>query len=320
MALPSQLYSPAMSASTKAFLLIWESGSREVGSCVVLANTAMYVYDWVLSLSEEVELVLKDGLTWPITIYFLSRVALLCCIFFVTLFQSSTVGVCEVLGGLIGVCGTVSMASTSFLFLLRIRAVYLRSRRITAIFGTLWLVTVAVSIQSAATSHASQCPSKYAIQSAATTADLKTMSVVWLLFLTFFNDTSIFLAITYRLAADAVTRGGWRSCLLLIVKGGGLFSLSRSLMRTGQLYYLSTIAFIWATFVILWDPPVPHGTMYMLAALFASYMNMMACRVFRGVALGTIHMEAPPSGLTSTQIAAAFELGPMAPSGVSPLP
>lgn len=56
---------------------------------------------------------------------------------------------------------------------------------------------------------------------------------------TFVNDTFVFLAITYRLAADAaLAEGSWRSRLLAVIKGKGLHRLSRSLMKSGQLYYL----------------------------------------------------------------------------------
>ncbi|KZP03717.1 hypothetical protein FIBSPDRAFT_968752 [Athelia psychrophila] len=47
----------------------------------------MYAYDWVLSLSDEVELVSKSGLTWPIAIYFLSRLTLFAHMCLVSLYQ-----------------------------------------------------------------------------------------------------------------------------------------------------------------------------------------------------------------------------------------
>ncbi|KZP11652.1 hypothetical protein FIBSPDRAFT_1050580 [Athelia psychrophila] len=141
-----------------------------------------------------------------------------------------------------GACATLSIASTSFLFLLRVRAVYLRSARITAIFGTLWLVTVAFAIQSAVTIHAD--PKSLYAYSGCSTSHITPISSTWLLVVPLLNDTSIFLAITYRLTADAVTSGRWCSRLLSIVTGKGLYRLSRSLMLTGQLYYLSTIAYL----------------------------------------------------------------------------
>lgn len=52
------------------------------------------------------------------------------------------------------------------------------------------------------------------------------------------NDTSVFLAISYRLAANAATDDTWRARLQSVVKTRGLYSVSSSLMRSGQLYYL----------------------------------------------------------------------------------
>ncbi|KZP11644.1 hypothetical protein FIBSPDRAFT_1050574 [Athelia psychrophila] len=274
---------------------------------VFTANSVMYAYDWVLSVSEEVELVSAAGLSWPIAIYFLSRAAMFIqmCLTWFLQWLSEITGDCDALVKLYGACAGLSIASTSFLFLLRVRAVYMRSARTTAIFGTLWIVTVAFATHSATTIHAD--PKSTYVHSGCGVSRVKSISSTWMLVPMLFTDTLIFLAITYRLTADAATKGSWRSRFLIIAKGKGLYSLSRSLMLTGQFYYLSTIAYILVHFAIIWQPPAPTGTLYTLASLYAGYTNMMACRVFRGVALGTMHMEAPSAGLTSTRIAAAFD-------------
>ncbi|KZP11653.1 hypothetical protein FIBSPDRAFT_1050581 [Athelia psychrophila] len=277
---------------------------------VFIANTTMYAYDWALSVSDEVKLVSVAGLSWPIAIYFLSRATLLFMMCLALLFGFPVaMGACPALAKTYGGCTALSIASTSFLFLLRVRAVYLQSARITAIFGTLWLVTVAFAIQSATTIHAD--PKSLYSYSGCSTSHITPISSTWLLVVPLLNDTSIFLAITYRLTADAVTSGRWCSRLLSIVTGKGLYRLSRSLMLTGQLYYLSTIAYLFLHLAILWQPTSIPDTLYIIAVLCASYTNMMACRVFRGVALGLMHMEAASAGLTSTRIAAAFELAPI---------
>ena len=53
----------------------------------------------------------------------------------------------------------------------------------------------------------------------------------------FVYDTLIWLAITYRLAADSWTGSSWRARFLSVIHGAGLYSLSKALMRSGQLYY-----------------------------------------------------------------------------------
>lgn len=57
----------------------------------------------------------------------------------------------------------------------------------------------------------------------------------------FVYDTLIILAVSYRLAADAVTGASWHSRLLSVIQGKGLYSLSKSLMRSGQLYYMCVV-------------------------------------------------------------------------------
>ena len=48
----------------------------------------------------------------------------------------------------------------------------------------------------------------------------------------------VFLAITYRLMADAAVGDDWRSRLRSVVWGRGVRRLSRALLQSGQLYYL----------------------------------------------------------------------------------
>ncbi|KZP11660.1 hypothetical protein FIBSPDRAFT_962066 [Athelia psychrophila] len=232
-----------------------------------MANTTMYAYDWALSLSDEVKLVSIAGLSWPIAIYFLSRATLffLMCLTLLFRWLPVATGDCDTLAKIFGACTALSMASTSFLFLLRVRAVYLQSARITAIFGTLWLVTVAFAIQSAATIHAD--PKLLYAYTGCSNSHIKPMNSTWLLVIPLLNDTSIFLAITHRVTTDAVTAGRWHSRLLSIVTGKGLYRLSRSLRLTGQLYYLSTIAYLAVHLAILWRPSSLPGTMYIIAAL-----------------------------------------------------
>lgn len=54
--------------------------------------------------------------------------------------------------------------------------------------------------------------------------------------------------------------------------------------------------------------PVEH---YMLAGTYLSFTNIMACRAFRGIALGQLEDDTPHVGLTSTKINAAFQLEPL---------
>ncbi|KZP10268.1 hypothetical protein FIBSPDRAFT_938124 [Athelia psychrophila] len=283
-------------------------GRAQAVDYVFAANFAAYGYDWLLSVLEEVEIVSRSGLSPPIVIYFLSRISQFSHLCIMAVFMSSLAPAenCQFLAVTLGACAVMSVSFTSFLFFLRVRAVYLRSKYVTALFGTFWLVTVSLNIvlvTIVGAGHASPAVGGYSgcISNGTQSVTLPLASI-------FVNDSLIFLAISYRLVANALTDGDRRSRLLTIVKGKGLYSLSQSLLQTGQLYYFSTLLYFFLNFAIIWIPFAPPGGQFILVTAHIGFTNIMACRVFRGVALGMIHMEPLPNGLTSTAIANAFQL------------
>ncbi|KZP10265.1 hypothetical protein FIBSPDRAFT_711861, partial [Athelia psychrophila] len=189
---------------------------------------------------------------------------------------------CTFLAAMIGVSAVISLASTSFLFFLRVRAVYLRSRYATALFGALWIVTVSSTIWASTTLRAEH-DSSPAVNGGCIMTGLQ--AVPSPLISTFVNDTLIFLAISYRLTTNAVADGGRRSRLMTIVNGKGLYSLSQLMLQTGQLYYFSTFLYFFVNLAIIWIPFVPPGAQPILITIHSSFTTTMACRVFRGVAL-----------------------------------
>lgn len=62
-------------------------------------------------------------------------------------------GNCELIFIVEAVITIISIASTSYLFLLRVRAVYLKSRYITAFFGVLWIIAIAGNILATSTTR-----------------------------------------------------------------------------------------------------------------------------------------------------------------------
>ncbi|KZP07903.1 hypothetical protein FIBSPDRAFT_1052717 [Athelia psychrophila] len=268
-------------------------------------NPVMYGYDWLLSISEEVEIVSQSSLTWSIAIYFLSRTSHLVYLLLSIAFYKANWVNCTAFFAWLIITSSVAIASTSFLFFIRVRAVYLQSRTITILFGALWVVTTSVCIGFGAlavygvervphTPHCNNTIGKYNF-----------IPVT----MTFVHDTMVFLAISYRLATGAVTAGGWRSRVLSIVTGKGLFSLSRSLMKSGQLYYLATTVFFFVNLATMTSPSNYNWLHYNRIRLCLGFTNMMACFVFRGVALGQIEKTPTQHGLTSTAINAAFQMG-----------
>ena len=124
---------------------------------------------------------------------------------------------CAPLIAVLGICGVTTTSTTSFLFLLRVRAVYLQSRRITVLFGTLWLVTVVLNIFTNALLSGSQCLQGFIDARLGSSVSLAHIPHVQRCIIaqqhyfslpsvsTFVYDNLVFLAISYRLASNVAT-------------------------------------------------------------------------------------------------------------------
>ncbi|KAF7970553.1 hypothetical protein HWV62_23729 [Athelia sp. TMB] len=207
---------------------------------------------------------------------------------------------CGVLEKAMGVLMCVAAAATLLLFLLRVRAVYLNSAAATAGFGVLWATAVGcVIVQSSNLSAAHAPQTQYCVRK---------FSDTWLLVASIAAssyDTAVFAAISYRLAADGATARTWRARARSILQGRGLYSVSRALMRSGQVYYLASIVFFLANLAVIFSPGVPMTSHYLFAPAQSAFTNLMACCVFRGVALGVI--EGTPADLSTMEITAALQ-------------
>ncbi|KZP05148.1 hypothetical protein FIBSPDRAFT_1052649 [Athelia psychrophila] len=277
-----------------------------VMSYISVIQLTAYSYDWLLSIPGEHKVISRAGLNWSITIYLLSRITTFIHLLLIAIFVFAPVEHCKSLIALLATCAATRAISTSFMFFLRVRAVYLRLRSVTALFGILWLITATlniitdVSIRVAPPTQAQRCLS-YQIHY----STYPSIS-------SFAFDTCVFLAISYRLAADAATEQSWRARLQSVLTGKGLLRLSRALMISGQLYYLAIILFFWVNFAVAVSPLIPVSSHYVLNTPYIMFTNVMACRVFRGVALGMLEKSPTiAAGLSSTRIAAAFELAPV---------
>ncbi|KZP13608.1 hypothetical protein FIBSPDRAFT_1049307 [Athelia psychrophila] len=272
---------------------------------VSVAQLTAYSYDLLLSISEEHEIISRAGLTWSIAIYLLSRISTAAPLLLIAIFQFIPTGHCPPLVALYAASAATRTISTSFLFFLRVRAVYLCSRFATTLFGILWLIMAILNIIADASIGPALTATQHCktAQNPHTTGYPSTSSFVF--------DTFIFIAISYRLAADAATEQSWRARLQSVVTGKGLLRISRALMASGQLYYLAAISFFWVNLIVRMSPLIPAGSHFLLSSSYMPFMNIMACRVFRGVALGMIENSPTTAGLSSTRIAAAFELLPV---------
>jgi hypothetical protein len=132
----------------------------------------------------------------------------------------------------IGVGCVLTVASTTFIFLQRLRAVYTEYRMVKIIGILLWLgtcITMAFIVVDAKSIHIPG--TNYCAYSVAGRS-LLANGVVFLAF-----DTFVFIAISYKIASshsDAEVGITWRT----VVSGKALPKLSRAVLQGGQQYYL----------------------------------------------------------------------------------
>lgn len=140
---------------------------------------------------------------------------------------------CDAMRIAMGLVCPLAMASTSFLFLRRLQAVYADSRLVRWIFCFLWLATTANTITVVVGVHAER------IEGTGYCAvyDIKSYAAVAEFCPAVFN-TFIFFAITYRLTSSHGTHESRTSNWSKLITGKTLPRLSRALLQGGQEYYL----------------------------------------------------------------------------------
>ncbi|KZP20291.1 hypothetical protein FIBSPDRAFT_1044937 [Athelia psychrophila] len=273
---------------------------------VSVAQLTAYLYDWLLSIPEENEVVSRAGVTWPIAIYLLSRITTAAHLLLLVIFTFAPARPCTPLILLLVVCAITRTISTSLLFVLRVQAVYMGARPITTLFVILWLITAILNTLNDASVRAGPLTDPQYC------TNYKMRYPTYPSISSFVFDTLVFIAVSYRLAADAAIDQSWRARLQSVVTGKGLFRISRALMISGQLYYLAIIMSFWVNLAVMLSPLIHAGFHYVLNTPYMVFTNIMACRVFRGVALGMLETSpTTDAGLSSTRIAAAFEAVPL---------
>lgn len=215
--------------------------------------------------------------------------------------------------GLVRYCDTTSkfaaavnifaVPTISFLFFLRVTAVYLHNKVIITFFGVLWFGVLSLFVLDSTTmfsfdfideKHSRPC------SLAGRTID------AWAYVASAIFDTLVFLAISWRLASTSMTsNASFRDRLKSFVRGEGLLDLSKALLHSGQLYYMwvsglvpchtdwivpcsTTIGFSIVTVITTLAPGVRNDWWGLLIYPNIAIQSIMACRLFRELKLRVI--------------------------------
>ncbi|KZP20932.1 hypothetical protein FIBSPDRAFT_1044500 [Athelia psychrophila] len=245
--------------------------------CSVVVFTAV-IWAWALSMSEEVEIVKRKGVSMPNIAYYVTRFATLGgCICSVLLDLGLQTYTGHIKTSSL-VLFWITQSSTGLLFFFRIRAVYRHSKSVIYGFFFMWML-VATSPLLMFLHPDVRCyrPHRHCYIWGPLT--LPGNGAVLL------NDTLVFIGVSlhaYRSMSLDTSSLSHACRFKRLVQGHGLYKVSRMLLKSGQLYYGAIIG------VQIWTiVTVSLGLRYSEIAFraYIPFASALACKVFRMVML-----------------------------------
>ncbi|KAH8078389.1 hypothetical protein BXZ70DRAFT_659522 [Cristinia sonorae] len=257
------------------------------------ATMGAWIWDTLMSLPEDVIMFRDHGATISDLVYILSRLASFGFITASLIFQVSNVGDCHKLAKAIGWLGALALPLNSLLFFFRVRAVFNRSKIIVAAFALFWLGTLGGALTAPfAVDGIHIGTTKNCVNS-----NVKSFASAGIIAAAA-NDTLVFLAISTQLMMYSLA-DTWSSRIKAFMKGQGLGHISKTLLQTGQLYYLATVGLNLVAAVVILTASVPPILRAMFSIPNLALQNAMACRVYRQLKIGLIREQPNPVVLTS---------------------
>ncbi|KAF7355967.1 hypothetical protein MVEN_00926100 [Mycena venus] len=260
------------------------AGELHVASYVFAGASAVFIWDILHNLVDDYSILCKLKFQMSAVVYLMSRIACLVYIIGFTLFATYPLSDCHAAMVAFNSFYPISSCSTALLFFFRVRAIYNGRRAITLSFGLLWLCMVGGAITIPVSSSAVKIGSSCVVTGLPTYVGANGLAMT-------VYDTSVFLAISYRLLANSRVEQSItpRETVRALFSGADLYAFSRSLFRDGQKYYLITIFTNALTLAMVYAPDINPVYRGMGAIPNIALTNIMACRVYRNVKLHYVH-------------------------------
>ncbi|KAJ3479089.1 hypothetical protein NLI96_g9302 [Meripilus lineatus] len=253
---------------------------------LIVALAAVWVWDGILAFSNDIAMFEELRFSIPDIIYILSRITVLGSIIALILPIATTVADCPMNGKAVVWLSVLSIPLNALLFLMRIRAVFHKSRYTQFVFVFLWLTVLAGSLFQPSCVKFANIPLPIGNFCVPITVNMycATTSVTVMVF-----DTTVFLAISGRLLLYTLAES-WSGRIRLFFSGNGIPRLSKMLMRSGQQYYLISALVNIAAVALLFAPSLQLRPGLRSLGIVPSLVihNIMACRVYREVKLGLL--------------------------------
>ncbi|KAF7362486.1 hypothetical protein MVEN_00596300 [Mycena venus] len=252
----------------------------QVATLVFSGTTAVLVWDILHHLGGDYCLVFKYKFRLGTAAYFVARVASMIYVLGFTLFASMHIQYANAKSAVtVFSCGLLlSSSATSLLFFLRVRAVYGGKRLVTWIFGFLWVCVVAAAITVPIGTEATRIGTLCLVTKVHSYAGAASTVLM-------VHDTTVFIAISYRLLANAHHEHTLGQRIRTFFSGAQLHTFSKAVFRDGQKYYMITILSNLITISLVYAQglsPIYHG---MMSIPNVALTSIMACRVYRNATL-----------------------------------
>ncbi|KZP10680.1 hypothetical protein FIBSPDRAFT_937905 [Athelia psychrophila] len=250
----------------------------QAATYICLCALTASMWDWTLSLEEELRIVKRCGRSPAVFAYFLARTsAVMLCAFSLVLYTkvSPDDNSCSTIFDGVGIAAMLASAAKAYLFLIRVRAIYGNSKLVTLLVGMGWLavvsarMTVPSMVHTAALEQTGHCAVTYV-------GSLPIISM-WM---NVAYDTCIFISITARLTSyTKSTTTPW------------IPPFSTVFPRDGQFYYcVSSITVCFALLPAIIAVSSVHPIYQAIFAVPANAIEIiMTCKVFRAMIIRSLH-------------------------------
>ncbi|KAJ6454687.1 hypothetical protein C8R45DRAFT_755925, partial [Mycena sanguinolenta] len=268
-----------------AFLPPSAADQFETSRYFYAATLGAYVWDIALNLGNDYVLLVKHRVRFPTIVYFLSRAFTLAFILVCFVDEVAPVENCNAMALGWTITSISAKSATAMLLFLRVTAVWHPSKIAYAVFFILWLavlaggITAPIGIREAHIGPTKQCITT------AVPANIEVAAIMPLIY-----ETTIFLAINYRILAHMLVADSCMARLRVFFGGKGLSTLSRALLQSGQHFYLVAVAAN-VTLLVVKLPQSPPVCRAMLTIPATALVNAMACLVFRRIKFGLISSD-----------------------------
>ncbi|KAF7972532.1 hypothetical protein HWV62_17832 [Athelia sp. TMB] len=208
--------------------------------------------------------------------------------------NTTSLDACVGIGRALGVLDTIANPATALLFCMRASAVYLHARPAVLFFGLCWAVLFANFLFDGA----SLAVAVYHIPGRQICAVVRKEGRGSSFFAIAAYDTIVYLAISWRLSSLSKAGDHWTARIAALATGRGLYSVSRGMLREGQLYYFATVP-LTITIVVVYRQTSGYWAAQFVA-LGVVIPAVMACRAFREVRLSVPSTPILPSIMLAT--------------------